>query len=191
MSYENSLDFAKAMDRDDPLRGIRSEFHFPQLVPGEDAIYLCGNSLGLQPKKTKQAVNQELDDWARFGVEGHFLAQKPWIDYHESVSQAMAEVVGAQPDEVVCMNSLTVNLHLMMVSFYRPTPQRYKILIEKGAFPSDQYAVASQLRFHGFDPETALIEVAADEGSTVIAEDTIVGLLKDHGDEIALVMLGG
>jgi kynureninase len=139
-----------AMDAEDPLRGFRERFHIPLAADGTEAVYFTGNSLGLQPKTAREYINAELDDWARLGVEGHLHARHPWLPYHEFVAESLARVVGTKPTEVVAMNSLTVNLHLLMVSFYRPTAERYKIVIEKGAFPSDQYAVESQLAFHGF-----------------------------------------
>lgn len=146
--YEASVQFATNLDTRDPLRLFREKFHVPRQADGTETIYFTGNSLGLMPKSTREYVDQELDDWARFAVEGHMHAKSPWLPYHEFVTEPMARVVGAKPIETVVMNSLTVNLHLLMVSFYRPTPSRYKIIIEKGAFPSDQYAVESQLRFH-------------------------------------------
>ena len=155
--FDTGLLAAQKLDLDDPLAGFRDDFIFPEPLSRDTTLYFCGNSLGLQPKSTAAAIQQELDAWARYGVEGHFKAEFPWVNYHEFLTKMMAEVVGGKDDEVVCMNSLTVNLHLMMVSFYQPTAARYKILIEGGAFPSDQYAVASQARFHGFDPESAII----------------------------------
>ena len=152
---------ATALDANDELAAFRAEFHVPQ-HDGRDQAYFCGNSLGLQPKATRQAVIDELDDWARLGVEGHFRGRHPWMPYHEFVRAGLAHVAGAMPAEVVAMNTLTANLHLMMVSFYRPTRERPAILIEQGAFPSDRYAVESQIRFHGFDPAEALVEVEPD-----------------------------
>src|ERR1017187_8361784 len=140
---------AKRMDAEDPLRKFRDDFHIPKTKSGSDALYFAGNSLGLQPKKAKQYIEEELEDWAKLGVEGHLEARHPWLPYHEFLTESTARLVGAKNHEVVVMNSLTVNLHLMLVSFYRPTNERYKILIEGGAFPSDQYAVKSQLQFHG------------------------------------------
>src|SRR5687767_2010768 len=154
--FEKSLEFARGLDAADPLRAIRGEFLFPKGPDGEPAIYLAGNSLGLQPRKAREYIQGELEDWERLGVEGHMKARKPWLPYHELVTEPLARVVGAKPLEVVAMNSLSVNLHLMMVSFYRPTRERFKILVERGAFPSDQYAVASQARLHGFDPAQAI-----------------------------------
>lgn len=149
--FHANEDFAAAMDARDPLAQIRQRFLIPKAKTGDDCIYLCGHSLGLQPKTASAYLEQELRDWADLGVEGHFHARNPWMAYHRLLTQQTAGLVGAQPAEVVVMNSLTVNLHLMMVSFYRPTTDRHKILVEGGAFPSDQYAVESQIRFHGFD----------------------------------------
>ena len=185
-SKENSLE----LDANDPLKDFRNQFYIPKQKNGEDHIYLCGNSLGLQPKNCRDYINQELDDWATFGVEGHFHAKHPWMPYHEFLTNTMAEVVGAKPSEVVVMNSLTVNLHLMMVSFYRPTPTRNKILIEYNPFPSDRYATRSQIKNHGYDPDECLIELKPDQGENVSLEN-IKEVLDKHGDEIALVLIGG
>jgi kynureninase len=182
-------DFAIAMDERDPLKEFRERFLFPE-VEGRDCVYLCGHSLGLQPKTAAAYVEQELEEWARLGVEGHFRAKNPWMPYHRLLTDQTAELVGAQPLEVVVMNSLTVNLHLMMVSFYRPTVERHKIVVERGAFPSDQYAVQSQIRFHGFDPATALIELTPRPGESCLRDEDIDSLIERAGDEIALIMLG-
>jgi len=182
---------AVAMDADDALRDFRNRFHFPEVKNGEASIYFTGNSLGLMPKKAREYVETELDDWARLAVEGHLHAQHPWLPYHEFLTEQMAAIVGARPIETVVMNSLTVNLHLLMVSFYRPTAERYKIVIEKGAFPSDQYAVESQIRFHGFDVTTALIELTPREGESTLRTDDIIETIERDGDSIALIMLGG
>jgi kynureninase len=179
--FETGETFARVMDEKDPLKGFRSRFHLPKAPQGGDALYFAGNSLGLQPKKAREYVDEELESWARLGVEGHFEGKHPWLPYHENVTEASARVVGAKPSEVVVMNTLTVNLHLMMVSFYRPTKERHKILIEKNAFPSDQYAVASQARFHGYDPNEAVLECGHEEALEVIERE---------GKKIALVMLG-
>jgi len=188
--FQNSLDFAKKMDTQDDLAHFRDKFHLPLQENGEPFIYLCGNSLGLQPKTTKVAINQELEDWKRYGVEGHFHAKFPWMPYHEFLTNAMAKVVGAKPIEVVVMNTLSVNLHLMMVSFYRPEGKRKKILIEYDAFPSDKYAVESQLKFHGLDPAENLIQLKARKGEELIRASDIEQVIEDHGEEIALIMLG-
>ena len=154
-------------------------------------VYLCGHSLGLQPKTAAAYIEQELSDWAQLGVEGHFHAKNPWMPYHRLLTEQTAELVGAKPIEVVVMNSLTVNLHLMMVSFYRPTRERHKIVVERGAFPSDQYAVKSQIRFHGFDPATSLIELSPLPGESCLRDEDIESLIERAGDEIALILLGG
>jgi kynureninase len=151
--------YAQELDARDPLARFRDRFHIPKQADGRDHLYLCGNSLGLQPKAVRAYVEQELADWEKLGVEGHIHARNPWLPYHEFLTGAMARVVGGQPGEVVVMNSLTVNLHLLMVSFYRPTAKRHKIIIEADAFPSDRYAVISQIEFHGFDPRTSLEEL--------------------------------
>ncbi len=189
-AYESSLAFAKKLDEDDPLRPFRGQFHLPVQKDGTPYLYLCGNSLGLQPKPTRIQIEQELQDWQNYGVEGHFHAKLPWMPYHEFLTEAMAEVVGAKPIEVVVMNTLTVNLHLMMVSFYRPTEKRHKILIEYDAFPSDKYAVASQIRFHGYDPAESLIEMKAREGEECLRMEDIQQVIEEQGDEIALIMFG-
>lgn len=188
--YTNSLEFAKQLDHADPLNGYRSRFLMPQ-HNGTDMVYFTGNSLGLQPKATKDYIQQELNDWAEFGVEGHFLAKNPWLSYHEILTDKTAKIVGALPSEVVMMNQLTVNLHLLMVSFYRPTKARYKIICEAKAFPSDQYALQSQVKFHGFDPAEALIEVGPREGEYEIRHEDIYKAIEEHKDSLALVMIGG
>ena len=156
MQHQNSLAFAKQQDKEDKLSSLRNRFLIPKDKNGKDWLYFTGNSLGLQPKSTKEYINQELDDWANLGVEGHFEAKNPWLNYHELLTDKMAKVVGAKPIEVVVMNTLTTNLHLLMVSFYRPTKTKYKIVIESDAFPSDRYAVQSQLKFHGFSVEDVI-----------------------------------
>lgn len=179
------------MDARDPLREYRSRFFIPRHTNGQECIYLCGNSLGLQPKTVPEKVEQELKDWAELGVEGHLHARNPWIRYHEFLAESTARLVGANPPEVVVMNSLTVNLHLMMVSFYRPTPSRYKILIEAGAFPSDQYAVKSQLQFHGYVPAEGLIELPLRKGEALHRTEDIEAFIEREGESIALLLLGG
>jgi kynureninase len=181
---------AEALDAADPLRGFRTRFHIPH-HDGAEQAYFCGNSLGLQPTGVRAALMQELDDWAALGVEAHFRGKHPWMPYHETVRDSLASVVGAQPLEVVAMNSLTANLHLLMVSFYRPTAERPAILIEAGAFPSDRHAVASQIRFHGFNPDTDLIELAPDEAAGTISMAAIERTLAEHGHRIALVLWPG
>ncbi|WP_108471552.1 kynureninase [Rhodanobacter thiooxydans] len=189
-SFEATRDWANARDAADPLRAFREEFLIPP-HEGRDSTYFCGNSLGLQPRAVREAVNVELDYWGELGVEGHFKGRLPWMDYHEFVRDDLAAVVGAKPVEVVAMNTLGVNLHLMMVSFYRPTAERPAILIEGGAFPTDRYAVESQIRFHGFDPATALIELRSDEPNGTTSLAAIERALAEHGSRIALVLLPG
>ncbi len=188
--FQPGEDFAVAMDEGDSLRGFRERFLFP-VREGKDCVYLCGHSLGLQPKSAAAYVEQELKDWARLGVEGHFRAKNPWLPYHRLLTEQTAELVGAKPVEVVVMNSLTVNLHLMMVSFYRPTKKRSKIVVERGAFPSDQYAVKSQIGFHGFDPATSLIELTPRPDEACLRDGDIESVIERAGDEIALILLGG
>jgi len=191
MTYQNSLDYAKQLDREDPLSYLRKEFHIPKDKHGKEWLYFTGNSLGLQPKITEKYIRQELEDWANLGVEGHFEAKNPWLSYHELLTDTMAKIVGAKPIEVVVMNTLTTNLHLLMVSFYQPTKTKYKIIIESDAFPSDRYAVQSQLSFHGFDPEEALLEWKPKEGKELLELEDLEYLLDTHGDEVALLLIGG
>ena len=191
MAYQNSLAYAKQLDREDPLSYLRKEFHIPRDKNGKEWLYFTGNSLGLQPKTTSKYIKQELDDWANFGVEGHFEAKNPWLSYHELLTDKMAKIVGAKPIEVVVMNTLTTNLHLLMVSFYQPTKTKYKIIIESDAFPSDRYAVQSQLSFHGFDPDEALIEWKPKEGKELLELEDLKSILDVHGDEVALLLIGG
>lgn len=190
MNYSNTLAFARQQDQADPLQEFRKKFHFPQ-HGGSDVVYLTGNSLGLQPVSVRDSVMQELDDWAKLGVEGHFLAKRPWFAYHEQLTEQAARIVGAKPIEVVMMNQLTVNLHLLMVSFYRPTAKRFRILCEYKAFPSDQYALETQAEVHGFDAADAVIEVAPRTGEYVIRHEDIIAAIEKYGDELALVMFGG
>ena len=191
MNYKSTANFALELDANDELRNYRNEFYIPLQKNGEEHIYMCGNSLGLQPKRTKQFLNQELDDWATFGVEGHFHAKNPWLPYHEFLAESYAKIVGAKNSEVVAMNTLTVNLHLMMVSFYRPTQKRHKIIIEGDAFPSDIYAVESQIKYHRFLPESSLIKLRPRDGESAIRTEDISAIIEREGDEIALIMLGG
>jgi len=191
MTYQNSLDFAKQLDQEDPISYLRNEFHIPRDKEGKEWLYFTGNSLGLQPKITSKYIEQELDDWANFGVEGHFEAKNPWLSYHELLTDTMAKVVGAKPVEVVVMNTLTTNLHLLMVSFYQPSKTKYKIIIESDAFPSDRYAVQSQLSFHGFDPEEALIEWKPKKGKELLELEDLKSILDSQGDEVALLLIGG
>ncbi len=190
MEFKNTLEFAQEMDQKDPLRSFRDRFYFPTFHKNE-VVYFTGNSLGLQPKTVQSYIQEELDAWAKYGVEGHFLAKKPWFAYHENLTEKAANVVGALPEEVVVTHSLTTNLHLLMVSFYRPEGKRKKILCEAKAFPSDQYALESQMKFHGLDPATDLIEIAPREGEELIREEDIFDAIEKFGDEIAMIMIGG
>jgi len=190
LAYKSSLDFAKEKDLNDHLRSYRDRFYIP-VINGIETVYFTGNSLGLQPKSTKSYIDQELDAWKNWGVEGHFEAIKPWFDYHEFLSEKAAKIVGAKASEVVVTHSLTTNLHLLMVSFYVPTSSRFKILCEKKAFPSDQYALESQVRFHGYNPQDAIIEVAPRTGEHVIRLEDLLETIAQHGEEIALIMIGG
>lgn len=185
-----SLAYARDLDRKDPLRKFRKEFLIPR-IKGKPSIYLCGNSLGLEPRSTRAFISQELDDWARLGVEGHLEGKRPWLYYHHFTKKPLARLVGAKPTEVVAMNQLTVNLHLMMSSFYRPTPQRFKIITEAGAFSSDQYAVASQIQLHNLDPGKALIELSPRAGAHILKTEDILATIREHKDQLALVLLGG
>ncbi|MBL8015854.1 MAG: kynureninase [Ignavibacteria bacterium] len=189
--YDNSREFAEKMDSADPLKGFREKFHIPKTNDGKDVIYFAGNSLGLQPKTVRSYVEQELADWESMGVEGHMHAKHPWLPYHEFLTENTAKLVGALPEEVVNMNSLTVNLHLMLVSFYRPEKKRFKIMIEANAFPSDHYAVQSHLRYHGFDPAEGLLEMNPRNGEDTIRTEDILERIEKEGDSIALVMFAG
>ncbi len=191
INFEASESFARTMDGQDSLKDFRKKFHIPKQSNGEEAIYLTGNSLGLQPKFTREYIEQELEDWKNLGVEGHLRAKNPWLPYHEFLTEQMANVVGAQPIETVVMNSLTVNLHLLMVSFYRPTRERYKIVIEAGAFPSDQYVIQSQIKFHGFNVVDSLIELKPRENEAILRTEDIEKTIAENGDSVALVLLGG
>jgi len=182
---------AITLDQQDPLKAMRDEFYIPKMPTGKERIYLCGNSLGLQPKRTANYIQQELEDWKFLGVDGHFEARKPWMPYHEFLTRQMADVVGGQPKEVVVMNSLTVNLHLLMVSFFRPTKERFKIMIEKNAFPSDQYAVKSQLEFHGYDAQAGLLELPPSSGCAYTKKEDLLKYIDEHGSETALILLSG
>ena len=189
MNFESSLSFAKKMDEQDPLKGFREKFLFPDFHKNE-VIYFTGNSLGLQPVTTREMILEELDDWGKFGVEGHFMSRRPWYSYHEQLTELSAYVVGAKPIETVVMHSLTTNIHLLMVSFYQPKGNRTKILCEKKAFPSDQYALMSQLEFHGLNKDH-LIEVGPREGEETIRHEDILRVIEENKDELALVFMGG
>lgn len=190
MSFKNTLEFAKRLDEQDSLKHFKERFFIPQ-HNGKDSIYFTGNSLGLEPKTVYQYVKQELDDWAKLGVDAHMQAKNPWLPYHESFPKQLSKIIGCLPHEVVVMNSLTVNLHLLLVSFYRPTKERYKIICEHKAFPSDQYAMETQAKFHGFDPADAIVEVKPRDGEYAIRTEDIISTIKQHGQQTALVLFAG
>ena len=191
MSSSIGKALAERLDREDSLGAFRERFHIPKRQNGEDEIYFCGNSLGLQPKSARRYVEEVLDAWARMGARGHFEGDHPWLPYHEFATGKLARLIGALPSEVAAMNSLTANLHLLMVSFYRPTPERHKILIEAHAFPSDRYAVESQIRFHGFDPDGSLIQAETRQGESIIRMDDLLQLVDREGESIALILWPG
>jgi kynureninase len=190
MNFENTLSYAQQMDQQDPLSALREEYLFPQ-QNSKPFIYLCGNSLGLQPKSAREVLGKQLDNWHHLGVEGWFEGETPWMYYHQELKKLIAPIVGAKPAEVCPMNTLTVNLHLLLVSFYQPKGSRFKIIMEAGAFPSDQYAIESQVRFHGYDPAEAIIEVAPREGEYTLRTEDILSQINANADELALVMFGG
>ncbi|MGB5691595.1 MAG: kynureninase [Flavobacteriaceae bacterium] len=190
MQFQNHLSFARELDQQDPLGKYRDEFHFPK-VNNRPVIYFTGNSLGLQPKRSQVFIDEIMTDWKDLAVEGHFYADKPWWDYHERLAKPLAGVVGAKPEEITVMNTLTINLHLMMVSFYRPDTKRYKILVEEKAFPSDQYMINSQVKFHGFDPTSAVIELKKRKGEHYWRTEDILAKIEEAGEELALVLIGG
>ncbi len=190
MNFKNTLEFARQLDKEDKLAKYRDEFIFPK-VNGKQVIYFVGNSLGLQPKRASKYVDEVMKDWAELAVEGHFYAEKPWWDYQERFANPLSSVVGAKPSEVAVMNTLTVNLHLLMVSFYRPTQKRFKILCEEKAFPSDQYLLQSQVRHHGFDPKDAIVEIKRREGEHNIRLEDVLAKIEEVGEELALVLIGG
>lgn len=189
MKFQNSLAFAKQLDRTDPLKSYRSKFHIPK-VNGKTSIYFTGNSLGLQPKTTRKFINEELDDWATLGVEGHIHSRRPWLYYHKFSKKGLAAITGAKPSEVVAMNHLTVNLHLMLTTFYRPTKTRFKIITEAGAFSSDQYAFESQVKLHGLNPDEAIVELRPQEGEYSLRTEDIIATIQKHSSELALVIIG-
>jgi kynureninase len=191
LNNQSDLQFAQAMDRDDPLREFRNEFHIPQADSGKAQVYFAGNSLGLQPKQTCRFVTEELEKWQRLGVRGHFNGAFPWMPYHEFLAEPMAQLIGAHPDEVVMMNSLTVNLHLMMATFYQPNSSRFKILMEDHAFPSDHYAVESQIRWRGLEPKESFIVAAPSSGTEFCSMDDWCELIETHRDELAMIVLPG
>lgn len=188
--FEFSLAYAKKQDEKDSLRDFRQKFHFPQ-HNNQDTVYFTGNSLGLAPKTALSALEQEVNDWKKYGVEGHFQAKNPWVSYHEMFAEPLANLMGAKPEEVAAMNGLTSNLHLLMVSFYRPTKDRYKIICEGKAFPSDQYALQSQVKHHGLKPEDTIIQLFPREGEHTLRTEDIIQTIRDTGSELALVMIGG
>ncbi|MFN7044957.1 MAG: kynureninase [Flavobacterium sp.] len=190
MTFQNTREFAQSLDAQDELRKYRDEFHFPH-VNGKQVIYFTGNSLGLQPKRTKTYVDEVMNDWANLAVEGHFYSDKPWWDYQERFAVPLSDIVGAKPAEVGVMNTLTVNLHLLMVSFYNPTQNKYKIICEEKAFPSDQYMFQSQVKFHGFDPKDAIVEIKRREGEANIRLEDVLAKIEEVGNELALVLIGG
>ncbi|HEY4323384.1 MAG TPA: kynureninase [Mucilaginibacter sp.] len=190
MIYQNTLEFASQLDEQDPLKNFRSQFLIPQ-HNGKEAIYFCGNSLGLQPATAQKLIDEQFKTWKNLAIEGFFQGDDPWLNYHKGLTKTLASIVGAKKEEVTVMNSLTVNLHLLMVTFYNPTNKRFKIIMEGGAFPSDQYAMESQARFHGYDPAEAIIEVFPREGEFTLRTEDILRKIKDHADELALVMFGG
>jgi kynureninase len=190
MTFSADEDFARQLDAEDPLRSFREKFHLPLGKDGKPLIYFAGNSLGLMPKAARQIVEQELDDWAKLGVDAHLDAATPWYSYHETLREPTARLVGAKPNEVICMNSLTVNLHLMMATFYRPTKSRFKILMEEPAFPSDTYAIKSQIVHHGLDPKDALILARPRKGEFTVRTEEIIDLIEKHAEQLAVVMIG-
>ncbi len=190
MDFKNTLEFAQKLDTEDHLNKYQNEFIFPK-VNDKKVIYFTGNSLGLQPKRAKKYVDEVMSDWANLAVEGHFYAEKPWWDYHERFANPLSKLVGALPSEVTVMNTLTVNLHLLMVSFYRPTTKRYKIICEEKAFPSDQYMFQSQVHFHGYKPEDVIVEIKRRDGEHNIRLEDILSKIEEVGNELALVLIGG
>jgi len=190
MQFENSLPFAQQLDKNDPLKNFRDKFIIPE-SGGKQQTYFLGNSLGLQPKKASEYIQRVMGDWASLGVESFFHAPEPWMDYHDKLTKTLSTVVGTQPHEVVVMNQLTVNLHLMLVSFYRPTAKRYKIICEAKAFPSDQYSFETHVIHHGYNPDDAIIEVSPREGEYSLRTEDIIDIIKKHGNETALVMFAG
>src|SRR5947207_5914235 len=191
MNFAADEDFAKQIDAEDPLRGFRDKFHLPLGKDGKPLIYFAGNSLGLMPKAAQEVVDQELEDWAKLGVDAHLGARTPWYTYQEPLREPTARVVGAKPVEVICMNSLTVNLHLMMATFYQPTKSRFKILMEDPAFPSDSYAIKTQIRHHGLDPKDALVLASPRKGEFIVRTEDIVDLIEKNADQLAVVMIAG
>jgi len=191
MNFEDNKEFARKLDEQDPLRAFREQFNFPQSRDGYSPVYLCGNSLGLQPKLAEKYVLDELANWANYAVDGHFHSERPWIRYHRHATRGFAELTGSKPSEVIAMNTLTVNLHFLMASFYRPTNERHKILIEEKAFPSDRYVAQSQIRMHGFDPENGIVEWKSSNEDGWLDLSDLARILEREGDSIALLLLPG
>jgi kynureninase len=190
MYYKNTLQFAREQDANDILKDFRNYFYIP-LINGKECIYFAGNSLGLQPKSTQNIILNELENWANFGVEGHFYIKDPWYSYHDFFPKKLSKIMGCKPHEIVVMNQLTVNIHLLMASFYKPTAKKYKLICEAKAFPSDQYAMASQVLFHGFDPEKSIIEIAPRQGEHEVRTEDIISVIKQHEHELAILFFGG
>ena len=190
MIFENTEGFARQLDKEDPLKDFRDKFYIP-IIHGKESIYFNGNSLGLQPKIAQEYVLNEMENWANYGVEGHFHGRNPWVNYHDAFPEKLAPVVGALPGEIVVMNQLTINLHLLLTTFYRTDKNRYKIICEKKAFSSDQYAIASHLQLHGYNPADALVEIRPRTGEHSIKNEDIISTIKEHGSEVALVIIGG
>src|SRR6202008_4249144 len=191
MQFSADQSFAKELDAEDPFRSFRDKFYLPLGKDNKPLIYFAGNSLGLMPKSAKEVVDQELDDWAKLGVDAHLDAKTPWYTYHEPLREPMAHIVGAKPVEVISMNSLTVNLHLMMATFYRPTKSRFKIVMEDPAFPSDTYAIKTQIIYHGLDPKGVLLLARPGSGEFTVRTETILDLIEKHAGEVAVVLIGG
>ena len=191
MQFSADEDFAKQLDSEDSLRAFRDKFHLPLGKDGKPLIYFAGNSLGLMPKSAREIVDQELDDWAKLGVDAHLEGKTPWYSYHETLREPTARLISAKPVEVICMNSLTVNLHLMMATFYRPTKSRFKVLMEDPAFPSDTYAIKTQIVHHGLDPKDALILARPREGEFTVRTEDIVDLIEQNADQLAVVLIAG
>lgn len=190
MIFENSVEFAQQLDTNDPLHRFRDQFYIP-FIHGKESIYFNGNSLGLQPKTTQDYVLSELEKWANFGVEGHFHGKNPWVTYHDLFPEKLSPIAGSLPEEIAVMNQLTINLHLLLITFYRPLEKRYKIICEEKAFPSDQYAIASHLKLHGHEVAEALIEIKPRPGEFSIRNEDILSAIKENGDDTALVIFGG
>ena len=190
MNFKNSLTFARSLDKKDPLKQFRAQFHIPK-VRGKRCLYFCGNSLGLEPKSVKTYLLEELSDWATLGVEGHVHGKRPWLFYHYFLKKSLAKLVGGNPTEVVAMNQLTVNLHLMLATFYRPTAKRFKIITEAGAFSSDQYAIESQIKLHNLDPGKTWVELSPRPGEYSLRTEDLLSTIRIHADELALVLMGG